>query len=108
MKLGEKKEKRLEMLSDMKSKFEAGWSIQSIADKYGVSKQCISEKLRNAGYYPREVNKAIKRYRLENGTIERQKEEILRLRKKLRYMEIYNWKLKETIKKIRKENKHGI
>ena len=104
MKLGDKKEKRLKTLSDIINKFESGLSVQSIADEYGVSKQCISEKLRVSGYYPREVNKAIKRYKIENAVVKRQEAEILRLRKKIHHLQIYNWNLKETIKKLRKEN----
>lgn len=108
--LGRTKIERQQIFEDIKEMIENGFSLQNIADKYGVTRQAISLKMINCGFNVSQEVKRIKREKIKKLLEETSVNNVEKLNRKVKYYRAYNIRLRNDLtelkeKLLRKEQK---
>lgn len=104
-KLGKTKRERREIFEDIKHLIEEGYSLQEISEKYGVSKQAISLKMKKDGFPVNQELRRIKAERFAKHIEETAKNNINKIVKDIKYYRAYNCALRREINQLKKELK---
>lgn len=104
-KLGKTKRERREIFEDIKHLIEEGYSLQEISEKYGVSRQAISLKMKKEGFPVNQELRRIKAERFTKHIEETAKNNIDKVVKDIKYYRSYNCALRREINQLKKELK---
>jgi predicted DNA-binding protein YlxM (UPF0122 family) len=104
--LGRTKIERQQVFEDIKEMVENGFSLQNIADKYGVTKQAISLKMKNCGFYVSQEVKRIKREKIKKHLEETSINNVEKLNRKVTYYRTYNIKLRNDLTELKEKLSH--
>ena len=99
--LGRTKIERQQIFEDIKEMIENGFSLQNIADKYGVTRQAISLKMINCGFNVSQEVKRIKREKIKKLLEETSVNNVEKLNRKVKYYKTYNIRLRNDLTELK-------
>lgn len=101
--LGRTKIERQQIFEDIKEMIENGFSLQNIADKYGVTRQAISLKMINCGFNVSQEVKRIKREKIKKLLEETSVNNVEKLNRKVKYYKTYNIRLRNDLTALKEK-----
>lgn len=101
--LGRTKIERQQIFEDIKEMIENGFSLQNIADKYGVTRQAISLKMTNCGFNVSQEVKRIKREKIKKLLEETSVNNVGKLNRKVKYYRAYNIRLRNDLTELKEK-----
>ena len=101
--LGRTKIERQQIFEDIKEMIENGFSLQNIADKYGVTRQAISLKMINCGFNVSQEVKRIKREKIKKLLEETSVNNVEKLNRKVKYYKTYNIRLRNDLTELKEK-----
>lgn len=100
-KLGRTKIEKQQIFENIKEMVENGYSLQNIADKYGVTRQAISLKMINCGFNVSQEVKRIKREKIKKLLEETSVNNVEKLNRKVKYYKTYNIRLRNDLTELK-------